>query len=77
MFLTKPDAEGIRMVRPMNTMDESFTGGHWEIEYDNLRISRSEVLGAVGEGFRYVQVSPGAGQADPLHALAGGRLPCP
>ena len=56
MFLTKPDAEGIRMVRPMNTMDESFTGGHWEIEYDNLRISRSEVLGAVGEGFRYVQV---------------------
>ena len=56
MFLTKPDAEGIRMVRPMNTMDESFTGGHWEIEYDNLRVSRSEVLGAVGEGFRYVQV---------------------
>ena len=56
MFLTKPDVEGIRMVRPMNTMDESFTGGHWEIEYDNLCVPRSEVLGAVGEGFRYVQV---------------------
>jgi len=40
----------------MNTMDESFTGGHWEIAFDNLRVPRSEVLGAVGEGFRYVQV---------------------
>ena len=56
MFLTRSDAEGIRMVRPMNTMDESFTGGHWEIALDNLRVPRSAVLGAVGEGFRYVQV---------------------
>ena len=56
MFLTEPEATGIKMIRPMNTMDQSFTGGHWEIEYDNLRIPRSEVLGAIGEGFRYVQV---------------------
>ena len=56
MFLTRPDAPGIRMIRPMNTMDESFTGGHWEIEFNNLRVHRSEVLGAIGEGFRYVQV---------------------
>jgi len=56
MFLSKPDVPGINMVRSMNTMDESFTGGHWEIEYDGLRVPKENVLGAVGEGFRYVQV---------------------
>jgi len=56
MFLSAPDAPGIKMVRPMDTMDSSFTGGHWEIAYEDLRVSKSEVLGAVGEGFRYVQV---------------------
>ena len=56
MFMTKPDAEGINMIRAMDTMDSSFTGGHWEIEFDNLRVPASEVLGDVGEGFRNVQV---------------------
>ena len=56
MFLTETNAPGINMIRPMNTMDESFTGGHWEIEFDNLRVPRSAVLGEIGEAFRYVQV---------------------
>ncbi|MEK9722329.1 MAG: acyl-CoA dehydrogenase family protein [Rhodospirillaceae bacterium] len=56
MFLSAVDAPGIKMVRAMDTMDSSFTGGHWEIEFDGLRVPKSEVLGAVGEGFRYVQV---------------------
>ena len=56
MFLTKTNAPGINMIRQMNTIDESFTGGHWEIEFDNLRVPRSAVLGEIGEAFRYVQV---------------------
>jgi len=56
MFLSKPDAPGIKMARPMDTLDSSFTGGHWEIHYQDLRVPAANVLGAVGEGFRYVQV---------------------
>ena len=56
MFLTKPDAPGIDMVNLMDTMDSSFTGGHWEIDFNDLRVPRENVLGSIGEGFRNVQV---------------------
>ncbi|MDD9879146.1 MAG: acyl-CoA dehydrogenase family protein [Magnetovibrio sp.] len=56
MFLSAPNAPGIEYVRPLDTIDSSFTGGHWEIAFNDLRVPAEEVLGAVGEGFRYVQV---------------------
>jgi acyl-CoA dehydrogenase len=56
MLISDMDAEGITLSRQLDTLDSSFTGGHWEVIFDNLRIPAENVLGEVGEGFRYVQV---------------------
>ncbi|MCC5862311.1 MAG: acyl-CoA dehydrogenase family protein [Gammaproteobacteria bacterium] len=56
MFLTPMDVPGIRLVRVLDTMDASFTGGHAELAFEGLRVPRDAVLGELGEGFRYAQV---------------------
>lgn len=56
MLLSPMDCEGIELTRELETMDSSFTNGHWEVTFDNLRVPKENVLGAIGEGFRYVQV---------------------
>ncbi|MGR7995169.1 acyl-CoA dehydrogenase family protein [Xanthobacter sp. ZOL 2024] len=56
MFLTDLPAKGFAVARELDTLDSSFTGGHGEVVFENLRIPASDVLGAVGEGFRYAQV---------------------
>lgn len=56
MLISDMDAEGITLTRQLDTLDSSFTGGHWEVTFDNLAIPAENVLGKVGEGFRYVQV---------------------
>jgi alkylation response protein AidB-like acyl-CoA dehydrogenase len=56
MFLVDMDTPGIRIVRTMDTVDRSFTGGHAEIVFEELRIPADQVLGKDGEGFRYAQV---------------------
>ncbi len=56
LFLTDMQAEGIHLKRQQNTLDASFTGGHYEIDLADLFIPEDQVLGAVGEGFRYAQV---------------------
>lgn len=56
MFLVDMDTPGIRIVRTMDTVDRSFTGGHAEIAFEDLRIPADQVLGKDGEGFRYAQV---------------------
>ncbi|MEH6405144.1 MAG: acyl-CoA dehydrogenase family protein [Sneathiella sp.] len=56
MFLSDMDAEGIVLLREIDTIDNSFTGGHWEVGLENVRIPKENVLGKVGEGFKYVQV---------------------
>ncbi|HAR52517.1 acyl-CoA dehydrogenase family protein [Roseovarius nubinhibens] len=56
MLISDMDAEGIALTRQLDTLDSSFTGGHWEVTFDNLRIPAENVLGEVGQGFRYVQV---------------------
>ncbi len=56
MFLTDMDREGIRLVRQMDAMDSCFTGGHGVLEFKNVRIPATDVLGEVGKGFRYAQV---------------------
>ncbi|MFG1463338.1 acyl-CoA dehydrogenase family protein [Xanthobacter sp. DSM 24535] len=55
MFLTDLPAEGFRITRALDTLDSSFTGGHAEVALENLHIPATDVLGAVGEGFRYAQ----------------------
>ncbi|MDI6029177.1 acyl-CoA dehydrogenase [Corticibacterium sp. UT-5YL-CI-8] len=56
MFLADMDQPEIILERQLDTMDSSFTGGHWVMRFDNLFVPDQDVLGAVGEGFRYAQV---------------------
>jgi acyl-CoA dehydrogenase len=56
MFLAPMDSDGIKIERDLETMDSSFTGGHCEVVFDNLRVPADAVLGEVGQAFRYVQV---------------------
>jgi acyl-CoA dehydrogenase len=56
MFLADMDQPEIVLERQLDTMDSSFTGGHWVMRFDNLFVPEEDVLGAVGEGFRYAQV---------------------
>jgi alkylation response protein AidB-like acyl-CoA dehydrogenase len=56
MFLLPHDTPGIRIVRRMATMDQSFPGGHCEIALEGVRAGPETVLGAVDEGFGYAQV---------------------
>ena len=37
-------------------LDQGFAGGHAVVEIEGLRVPASDVLGEVGEGFRYAQV---------------------
>jgi len=56
MLISDMDEPGIVLSRELDTLDSSFTSGHWEVTFDDLRIPAENVLGEVGEGFRYVQV---------------------
>lgn len=56
MFLAAMPDPGIRMVRTIDSMDSSFTGGHGQIEFVGLRVHRDDVLGEIGQGLRYAQV---------------------
>lgn len=56
MFLADMDQPGIRIERLMDSLDSCFTGGHGVVRFEGLRVPSSNVLGAVGEGFRYAQV---------------------
>ncbi len=56
MFLADMGEPGIRVVRQMGAMDACFTGGHGVVEFSNLRVPVTDVLGEIGKGFRYAQV---------------------
>ncbi len=56
MFLAPMDAPGIVLERNMDTLDRCFPGGHGVVRFDGLRVHRNDVLGEIGQGFRYAQV---------------------
>lgn len=56
MFLSDMNRAGIKIVRHMEAMDSCFSGGHAVVEFENVRIPATDVLGEVGKGFRYAQV---------------------
>jgi acyl-CoA dehydrogenase len=56
MFLSPMDAPGIHIERVLDTLDQAMAGGHAVVRLDGLRVSEEDVLGQVGEGFRYAQV---------------------
>ena len=56
MFLSDMNREGIRLVRNLDAMDSCFSGGHGVVEFKNLRIPATDVLGWIRKGFRYAQI---------------------
>ncbi len=56
MFLVELPDPAIRIERVLDTLDGSMPGGHAVVAIDNLRVHRSQILGASGQGFKYAQV---------------------
>ena len=56
MFLADMNSPGIRIERNMDAMDQCFTGGHGVLHFDQLRIPADQILGELGQGFRYAQI---------------------
>lgn len=56
MFLADMNAPGIRIERAMDSLDSCFPGGHCVVAFENLRVPSRDILGELGEGFKYAQV---------------------
>ena len=56
MFLVDNDDPAIIKLRTQNSMESSFPGGHCQIKFKNLTVSDEQVLGEVGQGYKYAQV---------------------
>jgi acyl-CoA dehydrogenase len=56
MFLSDIDTPGIEIVRTMESLDQSFPGGHCVVRFHDLRVPAADILGEPGKGFRYAQV---------------------
>ncbi|MGT2509875.1 acyl-CoA dehydrogenase family protein [Cupriavidus basilensis] len=56
MFLADMDQPGVEIERQMDALDTCFTGGHAVVRFEKLRVPATDVLGKVGEGFRYAQL---------------------
>ena len=56
MFLADMKSPGIVIEKTLTTNDNCFSGGHAMVHFDGLRVRRSDILGELGEGFRYAQV---------------------
>jgi acyl-CoA dehydrogenase len=56
MFLVDADNPGLRIVRHIGSLDQTFLGGHCEVRLEDCRVGPDAVLGEVDEGFRYAQV---------------------
>ncbi|MGD9601750.1 MAG: acyl-CoA dehydrogenase family protein [Gammaproteobacteria bacterium] len=56
MFVVDSGTPGLTEVRRMETLDDVYVGGHSEIAFENVRVTRDRILGEVGQGFRYAQV---------------------
>ncbi|TDV57869.1 acyl-CoA dehydrogenase family protein [Actinophytocola oryzae] len=59
MFLVDAENPGMRVVRHVETLDQSMIGGHCEVRFDDCVVGDDAVLGAVDEGFTYAQVRLG------------------
>ncbi|MEV4604574.1 acyl-CoA dehydrogenase family protein [Amycolatopsis sp. NPDC049253] len=59
MFLVDADNPGMKVVRHIDTLDESLFGGHIELDFDGCVVPEDAVLGEADEGFRYAQVRLG------------------
>jgi acyl-CoA dehydrogenase len=59
MFLVGADNPGMKVIRHIDTLDESLYGGHCELVFDGCVVPDEAVLGAVDGGFQAAQVRLG------------------
>ncbi|MEE6210415.1 acyl-CoA dehydrogenase family protein [Salarchaeum sp. III] len=60
LFLVDKDTDGVNVVRDIPHTGGNVTGvGHAEIEYDNVRVPETAVLGDLNEGFSHAQARLG------------------
>jgi acyl-CoA dehydrogenase len=59
MFLVDMATPGVRIGRPIHTVDRYIDGGHPHLHLEGVEVDDSAVLGGVGQGFRYAQVRLG------------------
>ena len=55
LFLVPMSTPGSVIERVLDTLDQYMAGGHAVVRLERVRVPASEVLGRVGEGFRYAQ----------------------
>ncbi len=56
MFMVDLPNPAVHLVRMIDSMDSSFTGGHAELDIRDLIVTADDILGEIGKGFRYAQV---------------------
>ena len=56
LFLCDGQTPGINIERVMNTMDRNYVQGHCVVQFDNLPLPASAVLGESGQALRYAQL---------------------
>lgn len=56
MFLVELPNPAVKIARLIDSLDSSFTQGHAVVDIDDLVVTRRDVLGEIGKGFRYAQV---------------------
>ena len=56
MFVVDSGTPGLTEIRRMDTLDDVYIGGHSEIAFEQVRVTRDRVLGEIGRGFKYAQV---------------------
>ena len=56
MFLADMDQPSIVVERQIDSLDSCFVGGHGVVRIRGLRVPEADVLGEVGQGFRYAQI---------------------
>ena len=56
LFLVDLPDPAIKIERVLDTIDSSMPGGHSVVQMSNLRVHQNQVLGDVGQGFKYAQV---------------------
>src|SRR3954451_25001359 len=59
MFLVDAGTPGFAVGRHMPTTDSVFGGGYCEVRFEDCHVGDEDVLGEVGQGYRYAQVRLG------------------
>lgn len=61
-IIVPADTPGVKLIRPVSVMGETSGAGHWEVEYENVRVPKENILGERGAGFAIAQTRLGPGR---------------